>query len=288
MKVAFIGLGMMGEPQAANLMAAGHALTVHARRRARAEALVGKGAQFAATLADAVRGAEAVITMVSAPADVEAVYFGSGQMPGLLDSAAPGTLLVDMTTSSPRLAARIHAAALTKGLRALDAPVTGGVKGAREGSLTILAGGDAADFADARPLLDAMGKTIVHFGAAGQGQRAKLVNQIIVTQNVLAAVEGLFFSRKAGLDAETVLATMQTGTADSKALRIQAAMAFRGDFTPGFFPKHVVKDITLAIEESDALGMDLRGLKNVRDRWLELLYKYPEAQSVQDIARLYM
>lgn len=285
MNIAFVGLGMMGLPQAANLIAAGHTLTACSRRKSQAEPLVGKGARYAATIAEAAQGAQAIITMVSAPSDVEEVYFSAD---GVLARAAPGTLLIDMTTSSPRLAERIHAAAAAKGLRALDAPVTGGVKGAREGTLTILAGGEAADFEAAKPLLEAMGKTIVHFGAAGQGQRAKLVNQIIVTQNVLAAIEGLFFSRKAGLDGETVLATMQTGTADSKALRIQAAMAFRGDFTPGFFPKHVVKDITLAIEESDALGMDLRGLKNVRDRWLEVLYKYPEAQSVQDIARLYM
>lgn len=285
MNVTFIGLGLMGQPQAANLMAAGHTLVACSRRAAPAEPLVAKGARHEASIAQAVKGADAVITMVSAPADVEQVYFSPE---GVLAHARPGALLIDMTTSSPRLAERIHAAATAKGLRALDAPVTGGVKGAKDGTLTILAGGEAADFEASRPLLDAMGKTVVHFGAAGQGQRAKLVNQIIVAQNVLAAVEGLFFSRKAGLDGETILATMQTGTADSKALRVQAAMAFRGDFTAGFFPKHLVKDLTLALEESDALGMDLRGLKNVRNRWLEVLYKYPEAQSVQDIARLYM
>jgi 3-hydroxyisobutyrate dehydrogenase len=285
MNVTFIGLGLMGQPQAANLMAAGHAVVACSRRAAPAEPLVARGARHEASIAGAVKDADAVITMVSAPADVEQVYFDAG---GVLAHARAGALLIDMTTSSPRLAERIHAAASAKGLRALDAPVTGGVKGAKDGTLTILAGGEAADFEAARPLLDAMGKTVVHFGAAGQGQRAKLVNQIIVAQNVLAAVEGLFFSRKAGLDGETILATMQTGTADSKALRVQAAMAFRGDFTAGFFPKHLVKDLTLALEESDALGMDLRGLKNVRNRWLEVLYKYPEAQSVQDIARLYM
>ena len=166
--------------------------------------------------------------------------------------------------------------------------MTGGEQGAAEGTLTIMVGGDKADFNAAQPLLATMGKTIVYFGAAGQGQRAKLVNQVIVSQNVLSAIEGLFFSRKAGLDGETMLATLQTGTADSKALRIQAARAFRGDFTPGFYPKHLVKDITLAIEEADSLGIDLRGLKNTRARWLELLYKHPEAKAIQDLARLYM
>lgn len=275
----------MGVRQAANVLAGGFPLVAYSRSPEKADPLVAKGARRASTIAEASKGADAVITMVGAPADVEEVYFGKG---GVLDSAKPGALLIDMTTSSPRLAERISAAAKAKGLRAIDAPVTGGEQGAAEGTLTIMVGGDKADFEVAQPLLAKMGKTIVHFGAAGQGQRAKLVNQVIVAQNVLAAIEGLFFSRKAGLDGEVMLATLQTGTADSKALRIQAAKAFRGDFTPGFYPKHLVKDLTLAMEEADSLGIDLRGLKTVRARWLELLHKFPEAKSIQDLARLYM
>jgi len=285
MKTAFIGIGIMGLRQAANVAAGGFPLTAYSRSPEKADPLVAKGARRATSIADASRDADAIITMVSAPADVEEVYFGKG---GVLDSAGPGALLVDMTTSSPKLAERIYAAAKAKGMRAIDAPVTGGEQGAAEGTLTIMVGGDQADFDAAQPLLSKMGKTIVHFGAAGQGQRAKLVNQVIVSQNVLSAIEGLFFSRKAGLDGETMLQTLQTGTADSKALRIQAAKAFRGDFTPGFYPKHLVKDITLAIDEADSLGIDLRGLKNTRARWLELLYKHPEAKAIQDLARLYM
>ena len=285
MDTAFIGTGIMGVRQAANVLAGGFALTAYSRSSEKADPLVAKGARRAVSIAEACKGADAIITMVGAPADVDEVYFGKG---GVLESAKPGALLIDMTTSSPKLAERIHAAAKAKGLRAIDAPVTGGEQGATDGTLTIMVGGEIADFEAAKPLLDRMGKTVVHFGAAGQGQRAKLVNQVIVSQNVLAAIEGLFFSRKAGLDGETMLATLQTGTADSKALRIQAARAFRGDFTPGFYPKHLVKDITLAIEEADSLGIDLRGLKNTRARWLELLYKHPEAQAIQDLARLYM
>jgi len=285
MNAAFIGTGIMGVRQAANVLAGGFPLAAYSRSPEKADSLVAKGAHRASTIADACIGADAVITMVSAPADVEEVYFGKG---GVLESAKPGALLIDMTTSSPKLAERISAAAKAKGLRAIDAPVTGGEQGAAEGTLTIMVGGDKTDFEAAQPLLAKMGKTIVHFGAPGQGQRAKLVNQVIVAQNVLAAIEGLFFSRKAGLDGEAMLATLQTGTADSKALRIQAAKAFRGDFTPGFYPKHLVKDLTLAMEEADSLGIDLRGLKTVRARWLELLYKFPEAKSIQDLARLYM
>jgi len=275
----------MGVRQAANVLAGGFALTAWSRSQERSDPLVAKGARRASSIADAAKSADAIITMVSAPPDVKEVYFGKG---GVLEAAKAGALLIDMTTSSPKLAERIHAAAKAKGLRALDAPVTGGEQGAADGTLTIMAGGDKADFEAAQPLLAKMGKTIVHFGAAGQGQRAKLVNQVIVSQNVLAAIEGLFFSRKAGLDGETMLSTLQTGTADSKALRAQAAKAFRGDFSAGFYPKHLVKDITLAIEEADSLGIDLRGLKTARDRWLELLYRHPEAKSIQDLARLYM
>ena len=285
MNVCFIGIGIMGVRQAANVLAGGFPLVAYSRSPGKADPLVAKGARRASTIAEASNGADAIITMVSAPADVEEVYFGKC---GVLDSAKAGALLIDMTTSSPKLAERIHAAARAKGLRAIDAPVTGGEQGAADGTLTIMVGGDKADFDAAQPLLAMMGKTLVHFGAAGPWQRAKLVNQVIVAQNVLAAIEGLFFSRKAGLDGEVMLATLQTGTADSKALRIQATKAFRGDFTPGFYPKHLVKDITLAIEEADSLGIDLRGLKTVRARWLELLYKFPEAKSIQDLARLYM
>ena len=281
--IAFIGIGIMGVRQAANLLKAGYPLTVYARTASNAAPLVAKGAKLASSPAEAARGADVVITLVGAPKDVEEVYFRQ-----VLDAAKPGALLIDMTTSSPKLAERIWQAAKAKGLRALDAPVTGGETGAEAGTLTIMVGGEKADFDAAQPVLSKMGTKLVHFGAAGNGQRAKAVNQIIVQQNVLAAVEGLFYAKRAGLDPELALATVQTGTADSKALRFQAAKAMRGDFTPGFYPVHALKDLEIAVEESDALGMDLKGLKNMRDRWKELLRRHPEAKSIQDIARLYL
>jgi len=282
-KVAFIGIGIMGVRQAANLLRAGFPLTAYARTPAKAAPLVALGAKLAATPAEAAKDADVVITMVGAPKDVEQMYF-----PQLLEAARPGALLVDMTTSSPKLAVRIWEAAKAKGLRALDAPVTGGETGAEQGTLTIMVGGESADFEAARPVLAKMGTNLVHFGPAGNGQRAKLVNQIIVQQNILASIEGLFYSKRAGLDPELVLATLQTGTADSKALRGQGAKALRGDFTPGFYPVHALKDVEIAIEEADALGLDLQGLKTSRDRYKELLRRYPDVKSIQDLARLYM
>lgn len=282
-QVAFIGIGIMGVRQAANLIKAGYPLTVYARTAAKAQPLVAMGAKLAATPADAAKAADVVITMVGAPADVEQIYF-----PHILDVARPGTLLIDMTTSSPKLAARIWDAAKAKGLRALDAPVTGGETGAEQGTLTIMVGGEKADFEAAKPVLAAMGQNLVHFGPAGNGQRAKLVNQIIVQQNILASIEGLFYSKRAGLDPDVILATLQTGTADSKALRAQGTKALRGDFTPGFYPVHALKDVEIAIAEAESLGMDLQGLKTTRDRYKELLRRHPDAKSIQDLARLYM
>ena len=283
MNIAFIGLGIMGQRMAANLAKAGHALTLWSRTRQKAEALLAQGAKWAEGAAAAAQGADCVITIVGGPQDVEQIYFG-----GILDHAKAGALLLDMTTSSPRLAERIHAAAKARGVGALDAPVTGGPQGAEGGTLTIMVGGDKADFDRASPILSKLGNKLVYFNAPGNGQRAKLVNQVVGMQNIIAAVEGLFLARKAGLDTDTVLQTLQSGLADSKSLRSSAAKAIQGDFAPNFNPKHVVKDLTLAIEEADALGLDLPGLKNARARWQELLARFPDARAVQEVARLYM
>lgn len=280
--VAFIGTGIMGARMAARLIDAGHRLTVHSRTARKAEPLLARGARWAATPAQAAAHAECVFTMLGGPADVEAVYFGA-----LLDAARPGTLLVDASTSSPRLAERIHAAAKARALRSLDAPVSGGPPGAESGALTIMVGGEASDFAAAQPLLGTLGATVLHLGAPGNGQRAKLVNQVVAMQNVIGAIEGLFLARKAGLDTSLVLQVLQNGMADSKSLRNSATRALQGDFSPNFHPAHVVKDLQLALEEAEALGMDLPGLRNARERWQELLRRFPEARAVQEVARLY-
>ncbi len=282
-KIAFIGIGIMGVRQAANLLRGGFPLSAYARTAAKADPIVALGAKLVSSPAEAAKDADVVITMVGAPKDVDEMYFRH-----VLSAAKPGALLIDMTTSSPKLAQRISEAAKTKGLRAIDAPVTGGETGAEKGTLTILCGGEKADFDAARPVLDKMGTNVVYFGAAGSGQHAKLVNQIIVQQNIVAAMEGLFFSKHAGLEPELMLKTLETGTADSKALRAQGAKALRGDFTPGFYPVHALKDVEIAIEEADAMGMDLQGLKTTRDRYKALLARFPEAKSIQDLARLYM
>lgn len=283
MDIAFVGCGIMGAPMAASLLKAGHALTVHSRTRAKAAPLLARGARWAESAAAAAAAADCFVSMVSGPSDVEQVYFG-----GALDSARRGALLVDMSTSSPRLAERIHTAAARRGLAALDAPVSGGPQGAASASLVIMAGGDQAALERARSVLGAMGRTLLYFGAPGNGQRAKLVNQVVAMQNVLGAIEGLFLARRAGLDTDAVLQMLQDGMADSKSLRGSATRALKGDFAPTFDARLVVKDLTLAVEEADALGLDLPGLLNARARWQELLRRFPGARTVQEVARLYM
>lgn len=280
--IAFIGTGMMGKFMAGHLLNGGHALTVHSRTRSKAEPLIGQGALWADSPAAAAVAADVVVTMVGGPSDVERIYFDD-----VLGAARPNALLIDMTTSSPRLAQRIHAAAKARGLGALDAPVTGGPQGAEAGKLIIMAGGDAEDLERARPVLALMGETLLHYGAPGNGQRAKLVNQTVGMLNMISAIEGLFFARKAGLDTEQMLQMLQAGLTDSKSLRGIAPRALKGDFAPNFHPAHVVKDLTLAIDEADSLGIDLPVLKAARARWQTLIRQYPDARAVHEVARLY-
>lgn len=283
-KIAFIGTGIMGLSMASNLLKAGYPVTVFTRTRSKAEPLLAQGATWAVTAQAAAQEADVVISMVGVPADVRQIYLGAD---GALAAMRPGSLLIDMTTSSPRLAAELQAAARERGVGALDAPVTGGPAGAASGKLIIMVGGEAADFERARAVLAAMGETLLHYGAAGNGQRAKLVNQTVGMLNMLSAIEGLFFARKAGLDTDQMLQMLQAGLTDSKSLRGAGPLALKGEFTPNFRPAHVVKDLTLAIEEADALGLDLPMLKAARGRWQALIEQYPDAVAVQEVARLY-
>ena len=281
-QIGFIGIGMMGKFMASRLLQAGHTVRIHTRTQSKAELLLAQGAQWAATPQQAAESADFVITMVGTPDDVRGLYFN-----GLLDATPQGATLIDMTTSSPRLAKEIAQAASDRGLGSLDAPVTGGPQGAESGKLIIMVGGDSNVFEGARGVLTIMGETLIHYGAAGQGQRAKLVNQTVGMLNMISAIEGLFFARKAGLDTDQMLEMLQAGLTDSKSLRGVGPRALKGDFAPNFHPAHVVKDLSLAIEEAQDLGLDLPVLKAARDRWLQLTQQHPQARAVHEVARLY-
>jgi 3-hydroxyisobutyrate dehydrogenase len=255
--VAFIGLGMMGAHMAGHILDAGHPLHVYNRTRARAEPLIARGATWHDDAGGAAERAQVVITMVGLPRDVEEIYLAQG---GILARAAPGAILVDMTTSSPSLALRIAAAAKAKGLRALDAPVSGGDVGARDARLSIMVGGEAADFDAVLPVLQLMGTNIRRQGGPGGGQHTKLANQIVIAGTMLGVSEGLAYAGRVGLDPRTVLASIGTGAAGGFLLNNLGPKMVDRDFSAGFFVEHLIKDLTIASEEASTAGLDLKGL----------------------------
>ncbi len=258
MKIAFIGTGVMGLPMAGHLMDAGHELSVYTRTKSKADPLAARGAEVFDAIAPCVKDREAIITMVGFPKDVEEVYLGKD---GIIDSAPAGALVIDMTTTSPALWQRIAAKARKKGLRPLDAPVSGGDSGARAGTLAIMAGGEAADFEAAYPLFEKMGKTIIHEGGDGAGQHTKMANQIAIAGAVTAVAEAVRYGQAAGLDLTKMLDTISTGAAGSWQMSNNGRKMVAGDYAPGFFIKHYVKDLRIALEESKQRELKLPILK---------------------------
>jgi len=282
--VGFIGTGVMGRSMAGHLLDAGHHLLVYNRSRDKAGDLLRRGAVWCDTPAALAAGCDVVFTIVGFPADVAEVYLGGH---GLVAHARPGAVLVDMTTSSPSQAEQIAAAAAARGVFALDAPVTGGDKGAREATLAILVGGDPAAFAHVRPLLALMGKTIVHLGAAGCGQHAKLANQIAIAGTIQGVCEALAYAQGMGLDTARLLDAIDSGAAGSWQLRNVGPKMLSGDFAPGFFVKHFVKDMTLALDAASRAGIELPALKLARDRYAELATAGGAELGTQGIFREY-
>lgn len=255
--IGFIGLGIMGRHMAGHLLTAGHSLHVYNRSRDKAEELVAKGATWHDTPGEVAAHADVVVTMVGYPHDVEEVYLGTN---GIVANARAGAILIDMTTSSPVLAARIAAEAAERGIRALDAPVSGGDGGAREAKLAIMVGGDAAAFEAALPILRRMGTNIVLQGGPGAGQHTKMCNQIVIASTIIGVCEGLAYAKHAGLDADTVLKSIGGGAASGFQLNMLGARIIKGDFAPGFFMEHFIKDMSIALAEAERMRLDLPGL----------------------------
>ena len=259
-RIGFIGVGIMGKSMVRNLMKAGYELHIYARTKAKVEDVIAEGAHFHDSIKKAVQGCEAVITIVGFPADVEEVYLRPGN---IMDSAAPGAYLIDMTTSSPALAVRLHEIGSARGFHVLDAPVTGGDIGAKNGTLSILAGGDRTDYEACRELFAAMGTNINYQGAAGCGQHAKLANQIVIAGTLSGVCEGLAYAKAQGLDAQVWLDSVRTGAAGSGQMNNFAPKILAGDFAPGFFMKHFIKDMRLSQDEARSAGLDLEVLEQV-------------------------
>ena len=260
MRIGFIGVGVMGNGMVKNLLSHGYAVNAYTRTRAKALEALDAGAEWRESAADCVRDADAVITMVGFPPDVEEVYFGEK---GILANARPGTLVIDMTTTSPRLAQRIYTEAADRGLSALDAPVSGGDTGARAGTLAIMVGGDREAFERAVPIFEAMGKSIRYMGAAGSGQHTKMANQIAIAGTLAGVCEAIAYARAAGLDVDEVISTISGGAASSWQLANNGPKSAHGDFAPGFFIKHFIKDMTLADGEARARDLPMPVLEKV-------------------------
>jgi 3-hydroxyisobutyrate dehydrogenase len=275
----------MGRSMAGHLQRAGYPLHVFSRTREKAAALIEAGATWHASSGAAAAAADVVISMLGFPSDVESVYLGPD---GVVENARPGTLLIDMTTSSPVVARRIATAAADRGLSALDAPVSGGDIGAREARLVIMVGGEEAAFQRAQPLFALLGKNIARLGPAGSGQHCKMANQITVAIGMLAWCEGLAFARKAGLDPAAVLASIGGGAAGSWALTTLAPRALAGNYDPGFYVKHMLKDLRIALDSAAELDLDLPGLGLARQVYEEVAQRGWQDCGTQVLLRHYL
>lgn len=269
-RIGWVGTGVMGTSMCGHLIAAGYAATVFNRTESKLKPLLEKGAKSAPSPKAVAEASDVVFTIVGYPKDVREVVLGAD---GLLAGARSGAILVDMTTSEPNLAVEIAEKAKAKGVKALDAPVSGGDLGAKEARLSIMIGGDAETVNQLMPLFQVMGKTIVHQGPAGAGQHTKMVNQVLIATNMIGVCEALLYGAKAGLDLNTVLQSVGSGAAGSWSLNNLGPRMIAGRFEPGFYVEHFLKDMGIALAEAKRMKLSLPGLALA-----EQLYRAVEAQ----------
>lgn len=266
--ITFIGTGVMGKSIVRHLLQANFEVTVFTRTKEKAEDLLEEGAIWAETVSDATVGAEYIFTMAGYPADVEDIYFSEN---GIFQVGKEGQIVVDMTTSSPELAKKIAETARSLGMASLDAPVSGGDIGAQNGTLSIMCGGDQKVFEEVSPILKVFGKDIIYQGKEGAGQHAKMANQIAISTNMIGVCEAIAYAKEAGLDLETVLSSITLGAAGSWSLSNLAPRMLAGDFEPGFYVKHFLKDMDIALAEAEMMKLNLPGLKLARKMYEELV-----------------
>jgi 3-hydroxyisobutyrate dehydrogenase len=263
--IGWIGTGVMGRWMCQHLLDQGHPAVVYSRTREKAEPLLTAGASWAESPAAVARQADIVFTMVGFPQDVKEVYLGEQ---GILAGARSGLIAVDMTTTEPRLAKEIYATAAPHGVHTVDAPVSGGDVGARNAQLSIMVGGDADTVQKITPLLEIMGKQIVHQGPAGAGQHTKMCNQIVIAGTMIGVCEALLYGYRAGLDLDQVLASIAGGAAGCWSLTNLAPRILKRNFDPGFFVAHFIKDMNIALEEARRMNLCLPGLALVHQLYL--------------------
>ena len=268
-KIAFIGIGVMGKSMVRNLIKKGFELTIYSRTKSKAEELIKEGVKWCDTIKECVVNQDVVITIVGYPKDVEDVYFGEN---GIIANINSGTYLIDMTTTSPQLSVRIYEEAKKKNCFSLDAPVSGGDIGAKNATLSIMVGGDEKIFMDCQPVFEAMGSTIIYEGQAGFGQHTKMANQISIAGAISGTCESIAYAKAAGLSINTMLDSITKGAAGSWQLTNMGQKISREDFLPGFFTKHFIKDMKIAVEEAKLRGLSLPVLEKVLELY-EILEK---------------
>ena len=266
-KIGWIGTGVMGNSMAGHLLAAGFAVSVYSRTKAKAEPLIGKGAGWAESPKALAQQSDVIFAIVGFPSDVREVMLGAN---GALAGSKPGNVLVDMTTSEPSLAVEIAEAAKGQGVFSVDAPVSGGDIGAKNAALSIMVGGDKEIVEALQPCFGAMGKTIIHQGGPGAGQHTKMVNQILIASNMVGVCEALLYGYKSGLDLETVMKSVSVGAAGSWSLSNLGPRIMANNFDPGFFVEHFIKDMGIALDEAKRMNLALPGLALSNQLYLSL------------------
>ncbi|WP_461214042.1 NAD(P)-dependent oxidoreductase [Lacticaseibacillus sp. GG6-2] len=266
--IGFIGTGVMGTGIINNLLKAGYSVTVYNRTQAHAQPVINHGAKWAASPQAVAVASDITISMVGFPQDVEATYFGPD---GILAGAKPDQIVIDMTTSTPSLAVKIAKAAAKAHVQALDAPVSGGDIGAKNGTLTVMVGGDRETATKLQPLFDAIAQSVNYFGGPGMGQHAKMANQIMIAGTMTGLTEMLVYAKAAGLDLKQVSQTVGSGAGANWSLENYGPRILAGDYTPGFFVKHFVKDLRIALEEAEKLHVDLPATTEAKRLYQALL-----------------
>ncbi|MGE4272263.1 MAG: NAD(P)-dependent oxidoreductase [Desulfitobacterium sp.] len=284
-QIGFVGTGVMGRSMVKNLLNAGYSISVYNRTKASAEELFALGAQWVDTVAELAQQSDVIITMVGFPQDVEEVYLSEG---GLIPHAKPGSVLIDMTTSSPLLAKEIAEQGKAKGIGILDAPVSGGDVGAKNGTLVIMVGGEEKVFNSVKPIFEAIGKNIILQGPAGAGQYTKMSNQITIAAGMVGVCEAIAYAQKAGLDPTRVLESIAGGAAGSWSLSNLGPRMIAGNFEPGFYVKHFIKDMKIALESAHEMGLSTPGLELAKSLYEQLAAQGEENSGTHALYKLYI
>ena len=282
--IGFVGIGVMGRSMAGHLLGDGYPLHIYTRTKTSADDLVTAGAVWEESVKTLAGKCDVVFTMLGFPPDVEGVYFGEQ---GLLANMKPGTYVVDMSTSRPDLAVEIFETAASVKVSTLDAPVSGGDIGARDARLSIMVGGEQEVFDIVLPLFQLMGTNVVFQGSAGSGQHTKMCNQIAIAAGMMGVCEAFAYAEKAGLDPETVLKSIESGAAGSWSLSNLVPRIIAGDYAPGFYVKHFIKDMAIAIEAADSMGVEVPGLKLAKSLYAKLAEAGGENYGTQALYKLY-